>query len=74
MKQIKWYLMPIYDFCQYIYSFLTKFIMICFFINAFEEVAYLWWDMYHWTRDHWYMSTFLVLMLSYITFKNARTK
>ena len=65
---------PITDITCYVYNFLSKFVMICLFLDIFNPTNYLWWDMYHWTRDHWYSSTFLVLMLSYLSYKNAGGK
>ena len=65
---------PIADFACYVYRFLSKFVMICLFMDFFNRSNYLWWDMYHWTRDHWYFSTILVLILSYITYKQAKAK
>ena len=62
------------DFACYVYRFLSKFVMICLFMDFFNRSNYLWWDMYHWTRDHWYFSTILVLILSYITYKQAKAK
>ena len=74
INQIKWCLIPVIDFMSYTYKFLSRLLMIIFFINLWEHNAYLWWDMYHWTQDHWYTMAFVVVILSYITFKNAKNK
>ena len=67
-------LKPIRDFSRYVYDFMSKFVMICLFIDIFHKYNYLWYTYYHWTRDHWYLSTFIVLMLSYMLYKKASTK
>ena len=74
INNIKWYSIPIIDFISYVYKFFSKLIMIIFFINLWESNAYLWWDMYHWAQDLWYTMAFMMVVLSYITFKNAKVK
>ena len=74
ITKIKWMSIPFIDYFEYLYKFFSRLVMMVYFINLFESHNYLWWDFYHWTQDHWYTTGFLVVTMSYVTFKNAKSK